>query len=55
LRAEFNDPEKVTFSLLNRGWPGDIWPFRSGLSYLGKDGGGGLGVVGAAMWRGLRF
>jgi thiamine pyrophosphate-dependent acetolactate synthase large subunit-like protein len=54
LRAEFNDPEKVTFSLLNRGWPSDIWPFKSALSYLGKDGGGGLGSgpglsVGAAV------
>src|SRR4029077_16057278 len=29
--------------LLNRGWPADIWPFRSALAYLGKDGGGGLG------------
>jgi thiamine pyrophosphate-dependent acetolactate synthase large subunit-like protein len=43
LRAEFNDPDKVTFSLLNRGWPVDIWPFKGPLSYLGKDGGGGLG------------
>jgi len=43
LRAEFNDPDKVTFSLLNRGWPVDIWPFKSALAYLGKDGGGGLG------------
>ena len=54
LRAEFNDPDRVTFSLLNRGWPGDIWPFKSGLAYLGKDGGGGLGSgpglsVGAAV------
>jgi thiamine pyrophosphate-dependent acetolactate synthase large subunit-like protein len=54
LRAEFNDPDKVTFSLLNRGWPADIWPFRNGLAYLGKDGGGGLGSgpglsVGAAV------
>ena len=54
LRAEFNDPDTVTFSLLNRGWPADIWPFRNGLSYLGKDGGGGLGSgpglsVGAAV------
>jgi thiamine pyrophosphate-dependent acetolactate synthase large subunit-like protein len=54
LRSEFNDPDKVTFSLLNRGWPADIWPFRSGLAYLGKDGGGGLGSgpglsVGAAV------
>jgi thiamine pyrophosphate-dependent acetolactate synthase large subunit-like protein len=43
LRAEFNDPEKVTLCCLNRGFPSDIWPFKSGLSYLGKDGGGGLG------------
>jgi len=43
LRAEFNDPEKVTFCLLNRGFPSQIWPFKSGLAYLGKDGGGGLG------------
>ena len=54
LRAAFNDPEKVTFSLLNRGWPADIWPFTHALSYLGKDGGGGLGSgpglsVGAAV------
>ena len=43
LRAEFNDPDKVTLCLLNRGFPSHIWPFRSGLTYLGKDGGGGLG------------
>src|SRR5882672_6694767 len=43
LRAEFNDPDKVTFCLLNRGFPSHIWPFRNALSYLGKDGGGGLG------------
>jgi thiamine pyrophosphate-dependent acetolactate synthase large subunit-like protein len=54
LRAEFNDPDKVTFSLLNRGWPAEIWPFRNSLAYLGKDGGGGLGSgpglsVGAAV------
>ncbi|HEY4265085.1 MAG TPA: thiamine pyrophosphate-binding protein [Micropepsaceae bacterium] len=54
LRSAFNDPEKVTFSLLNRGWPSDIWPFKSALAYLGKDGGGGLGSgpglsVGAAV------
>jgi len=54
LRAEFNDPDKVSFSLLNRGWPADIWPFRNSLAYLGKDGGGGLGSgpglsVGAAV------
>jgi thiamine pyrophosphate-dependent acetolactate synthase large subunit-like protein len=54
LRSAFNDPEKVTFSLLNRGFPVDIWPLRHPLSYLGKDGGGGLGSgpglsVGAAV------
>jgi thiamine pyrophosphate-dependent acetolactate synthase large subunit-like protein len=54
LRSEFNDPERVTFSLLNRGWPSDIWPFKSALAYLGKDGAGGLGSgpglsVGAAV------
>jgi thiamine pyrophosphate-dependent acetolactate synthase large subunit-like protein len=54
LRAGFNDPDKVTFALLNRGWPSAIWPFRCGLAYLGKDGGGGLGSgpglsVGAAV------
>ena len=54
LRAEFNDPDMVTFSLLNRGFPVDIWPLRHPLSYLGKDGGGGLGSgpglsVGAAV------
>jgi len=43
LRAEFNDPDKVTLCCLNRGFPSDIWPFKSGMTYLGKDGGGGLG------------
>jgi thiamine pyrophosphate-dependent acetolactate synthase large subunit-like protein len=43
LRSEFNDPENVTFCTLGRGWPIDIWPFQSGMAYLGKDGGGGLG------------
>jgi thiamine pyrophosphate-dependent acetolactate synthase large subunit-like protein len=43
LRAEFNDPENVSFCTLGRGWPIDIWPFQNGLAYLGKDGGGGLG------------
>jgi thiamine pyrophosphate-dependent acetolactate synthase large subunit-like protein len=54
LRAEFNDPENVSFCTLGRGWPIDIWPFQDALSYLGKDGGGGLGSgpglsVGAAL------
>jgi thiamine pyrophosphate-dependent acetolactate synthase large subunit-like protein len=54
LRSQFDDPDKVTFSLLNRGFPSDIWPFRNALAYLGKDGGGGLGSgpglsVGAAV------
>jgi thiamine pyrophosphate-dependent acetolactate synthase large subunit-like protein len=54
LRAQFNDPENVSFCTLGRGWPIDIWPFQDGLAYLGKDGGGGLGSgpglsVGAAL------
>ena len=54
LRAEFNDPENVSFCTLGRGWPIDFWPFQNGLAYLGKDGGGGLGSgpglsVGAAL------
>jgi thiamine pyrophosphate-dependent acetolactate synthase large subunit-like protein len=43
LRDQFNDPENVTFCTLGRGWPFDIWPLTNGMSYLGKDGGGGLG------------
>jgi thiamine pyrophosphate-dependent acetolactate synthase large subunit-like protein len=54
LRDQFNDPENVTFCTLGRGWPFDIWPLQSGMAYLGKDGGGGLGSgpglsVGAAL------
>src|SRR5262249_55001558 len=54
LRAEFNDPERVSFCTLGRGSPIDIWPFQDGFAYLGKDGGGGLGSgpglsVGAAL------
>ena len=40
---QFNDPENVTFCTLGRGWPFDVWPLQNGMSYLGKDGGGGLG------------
>ena len=44
----------MTFCTLGRGWPIDIWPLQNGMSYLGKDGGGGLGSgpgisVGAAL------
>jgi len=54
LRAEFNDPGKVSFCTLGRGWPFDVWPIENGMTYLGKDGGGGLGSgpglsVGAAV------
>ena len=54
LRAAFDDPDKVTLASLARGWPVDLWPFRHPLSYLGKDGGGGIGSgpglsVGAAL------
>src|SRR5437588_3940898 len=43
LRDQFNDPENVTFCTLGRGWPFEVWPLQNGMSYLGKDGGGGLG------------
>jgi thiamine pyrophosphate-dependent acetolactate synthase large subunit-like protein len=43
LRDQFNDPENVTFCTLGRGWPFELWPLQSGMAYLGKDGGGGLG------------
>src|SRR5262249_38796486 len=54
LKASCNDPERVTFASLGRGWPIDLWPHRDPLAYLGKDGGGGIGsgpglVVGAAL------
>jgi thiamine pyrophosphate-dependent acetolactate synthase large subunit-like protein len=54
LRAQFNDPENVSFCTLGRSWPIDLWPLQDGLAYLGKDGGGGLGSgpglsVGAAL------
>jgi thiamine pyrophosphate-dependent acetolactate synthase large subunit-like protein len=54
LRRLFEDPDRVTFTILSRSWPTDLWPFHGPLSYLGKDGGGGLGSgpglsVGAAV------
>ena len=54
LKTAFNDPERVSFASLGRGWPIDMWPHTDPLSYLGKDGGGGIGsgpglVVGSAL------
>jgi thiamine pyrophosphate-dependent acetolactate synthase large subunit-like protein len=54
LRTAFNDPDQVSFVSLGRGWPVDLWPFTHPHSYLGKDGGGGIGSgpglsVGAAL------
>jgi thiamine pyrophosphate-dependent acetolactate synthase large subunit-like protein len=54
LREAVEDPEKVSFASVARGWPVELWPFRHPLSYLGKDGGGGIGSgpgisVGAAL------
>jgi thiamine pyrophosphate-dependent acetolactate synthase large subunit-like protein len=43
LRKAFADPAKVSFASLCRGWPTEIWPMHDPLSYLGKDGGGGIG------------
>ncbi len=44
----------VTFPCLPRGWPAATMPHRDPLSYLGKDGGGGVGsgpgiTIGAAL------
>jgi thiamine pyrophosphate-dependent acetolactate synthase large subunit-like protein len=54
LRAAFNDPDRVSFVSLGRGWPIDLWPLTDPISYIGKDGGGGIGSgpgisVGAAL------
>lgn len=55
LRSAFNDPDKVSFTGLSRGWPSELWPMRDPLSYIGKDGGGGIGSgpgisIGAALY-----
>lgn len=46
--------QNVSFAALARAWPTKYWPFSDPLSYLGKDGGGGVGsgpglCVGAAL------
>jgi thiamine pyrophosphate-dependent acetolactate synthase large subunit-like protein len=43
LRGAFDDPDKVGFASLARGWPIGLWPHRDPIAYLGKDGGGGIG------------
>jgi thiamine pyrophosphate-dependent acetolactate synthase large subunit-like protein len=43
LWAAFPEPERVSLAAQSRGWPFDVWPLRSPLAYLGKDGGGGVG------------
>jgi len=53
LKAEVGETF-VTFAALCRGWPTAFWPFEDPLSYLGKDGGGGVGsgpglVIGAGL------
>jgi thiamine pyrophosphate-dependent acetolactate synthase large subunit-like protein len=54
LRKAFDNPDDVCLAGVCREWPCDIWPFHDPSSYLGKDGGGGLGgmpsmAVGAAL------
>ncbi|MFT8246527.1 thiamine pyrophosphate-binding protein [Roseomonas sp. BN140053] len=54
LRDAVEDPDLVSFVALSRGWPDQAWPLRHPLSYLGKDGGGGVGSglgisIGAAL------
>ena len=53
LQAAVGD-QPVTFPVLARAWPVDLWPHRDPLAYLGKDGGGGVGsgpglAIGAAL------
>lgn len=43
LRDQFPDPDAVTLAGVARQWPTDLWPWRSPLAYMGKDGGGGIG------------
>ncbi len=55
LRSVFNNPDDVSFTSLSRGWPSELWPLRDPLSYVGKDGGGGIGSgpgvsIGAALY-----
>jgi len=54
LREIVDDPDKVSFAALCRGFPAELWPFHDPQAYLGKDGGGGIGSgpglsVGAAL------
>ena len=54
LRKAIPASDKVSFTGLARGWPIELFPFHDPLSYLGKDGGGGIGSgpgisVGAAL------
>ena len=43
LRKQFTNPDNVTLASVARQFPCDLWPFRSPLAYMGKDGGGGIG------------
>ncbi|MDB5572341.1 MAG: Acetolactate synthase large subunit [Hyphomicrobiales bacterium] len=43
LREQFKNPDDVTLAAVARQFPVDLWPFRSPLAYMGKDGGGGIG------------
>ena len=43
LRKNFANPDDVSFAAVARGWPCDLWPFRTPAAYMGKDGGGGIG------------
>jgi thiamine pyrophosphate-dependent acetolactate synthase large subunit-like protein len=43
LRKQFDNPDNVTFAGVARQFPCDLWPFRSPMAYMGKDGGGGIG------------
>ena len=54
LKGHMKDPDAYSFAAVCRQWPCDVFPFHSPSSYLGKDGGGGIGSgaalsVGAAL------
>ena len=52
--AKALDGQKISLTRLPIGWPGDAWPLRHPLDFLGSDGGAGIGsgpgiAVGAAL------
>jgi thiamine pyrophosphate-dependent acetolactate synthase large subunit-like protein len=44
LKAAFGNIDNVSLSTVSRGWPCDLWPIKDPQSFMGKDGGGGIGA-----------